>query len=246
MPASSADDATRRSRGTLALVTVLLVGAWLVHDGERSTAPPQPGPGPSAAAADGTAAGGTIGTGTTGAGTARAAPPLPRSTPVRVRIPAVSVDAPLVRLSLDAAGVLQPPPADRPAEAGWFAGGVTPGERGTAVLAGHVDTRSGPAVFYGLGALRGGQSVRVDRADGGAAVFTVDAVRVLAQDAFHSREVYGAADRPELRLITCGGDYSARTGYTGNVVVFAHLTGAAPAAGHESLAERGTPRTPGG
>ncbi len=236
MPATPADDAARRSRGTLALVTALLVGAWLIHDGERSTAPPQPGPGQSAAAAAGTAA----------AGTAGAAPPLPRSAPVRVRIPAVSVDAPLVRLSLDAAGVLRPPPADRPEEAGWFAGGVTPGERGTAVLAGHVDTTTGPAVFYGLGALRRGQTVRVDRADGGAAVFTVDAVDVFAKDAFPSREVYGGAGRPELRLITCGGDYSDRTGYTGNVVIFAHLTGTARAAGKAAPADGETPRTPGG
>jgi hypothetical protein len=182
-----------------------------VHDGDRTTAPPQPAAGQAADAGPQTA-GGT-------------AAPLARSAPLRVRIPAAGVDAPLVPLALDAAGTLVPPPPDRPGEAGWYAGGVTPGQRGTAIVAGHVDTVQGPAVFYTLGALRKGRTVSIDRTDGGTAVFTVDSVEVFAKSAFPDRRVYAAASRPELRLITCGGAYHDGTGYTGNVVVFAHLTG---------------------
>lgn len=100
-----------------------------------------------------------------------------------------------------------------------------PGERGTAVVAGHVDNADGPAVFYDLGALRKGGTVEVDRLDGSTALFTVDAVEVYDSRAFPDAKVYGAARRPELRVITCGGGYSETTGYQGNVVVFAHLTG---------------------
>jgi hypothetical protein len=91
-------------------------------------------------------------------------------------------------------------------------------------VAGHVDNAEGPAVFYDLGALTRGRTIEVDRRDGSVAVFTVDAVEVY--DArLPRREGVRAADRPELRVITCGGGYSKQTGYRGNVVVFAHLTG---------------------
>jgi hypothetical protein len=92
-------------------------------------------------------------------------------------------------------------------------------------VAGHVDNADGPAVFYDLGALTKGRTIEVDRRDGSVAVFTVDAVEVYDAGAFPDQKVYGAADRPELRVITCGGGYSKQTGYRGNVVVFAHLTG---------------------
>lgn len=80
-------------------------------------------------------------------------------------------------------------------------------------------------MFYALGALRKGARIEVDRRDGSTALFTVDAVEVYRAGAFPDAKVYGAAPRPELRVITCGGGYSRDTGYQGNVVVFAHLTG---------------------
>ncbi|NEB62142.1 class F sortase, partial [Streptomyces diastaticus] len=159
------------------------------------------------------------------AGRGAAAPALPPSPPDRVRIPAIGVDAPLTGLGLTDTGSLDVPPAEKKNLAGWYEAGTTPGERGTAVVAGHVDNARGPAVFYRLGALKKGSTIEVDRRDGGLAVFTVDAVEVYAADAFPDEKVYGAADRPELRVITCGGAYSRSTGYQGNVVVFAHLTG---------------------
>jgi sortase (surface protein transpeptidase) len=127
-------------------------------------------------------------------------------------------------LGLTKTGSLDVPPAGQRNLAGWYEAGTTPGETGTAIVAGHVDNADGPAVFYGLGALKRGGTVEVDRRDGGVAVFTVDAVEVYDAKDFPDEKVYGAASRPELRVITCGGGYSRATGYQGNVVVFAHLT----------------------
>ncbi len=126
--------------------------------------------------------------------------------------------------------------------AGWYEAGTTPGETGTAIVAGHVDNADGPAVFYRLGALKRGDRVEVDRRDGTVALFTVDAVEVYSARDFPDDKVYGAAPRPELRVITCGGGYSKTTGYQGNVVVFAHLTGSRqPGGGARS---RTAPRAP--
>ncbi|MEU6065996.1 class F sortase [Streptomyces sp. NPDC047082] len=150
---------------------------------------------------------------------------LPPSPPTRIRIPAIHVNAPLMGLALTKSGSLDVPPADQKNLAGWYEAGTTPGETGTAIVAGHVDNTEGPAVFYDLGALKRGATVEVDRRDGGVAVFTVDAVEVYQARNFPDEKVYGTAERPELRVITCGGTYSKATGYQANVVVFAHLTG---------------------
>ncbi|MFD5710405.1 class F sortase [Streptomyces pharetrae] len=202
----------RYGNTAIAAVTAvaLCAGAWLLCDGTTSHAPPQP----SAAEAHADPAAGRP-----------AAPALPPSPPDRIRIPAIRVDAPLTGLGLTRTGSLEVPPAGRPDLAGWYEAGTTPGERGTAIVAGHVDNAEGPAVFYGLGALRRGGTIEVDRRDGSVAVFTVDAVEVYQAKNFPDEKVYGPARRPELRVITCGGGYSRATGYQGNVVVFAHLTG---------------------
>jgi len=195
-------------------VVALCTGAWLLHSGAETHAPPQP----SAAQAH---AGRVSGVDTRRA----AAPALPPSPPDRVRIPSIGVDAPLMGLALTRSGSLDVPPAGRKNLAGWYEAGTTPGETGTAIVAGHVVNAEGPAVFYDLGALRKGSAIEVDRRDGSVAVFTVDAVEVYDAKGFPDEKVYGAASRPELRVITCGGGYSRSTGYRGNVVVFAHLTG---------------------
>ncbi|MDO0915156.1 class F sortase [Streptomyces sp. DT2A-34] len=153
------------------------------------------------------------------------APALPPSPPDRIRIPSIRVDAPLMGLGLTRTGSLDVPPAERKNLAGWYEAGTTPGETGTAIVAGHVDNTEGPAVFYHLGALKKGSTIEVERRDGGTALFSVHAVEVYDAKAFPDEKVYGPAPRPELRVITCGGGYSRTTGYQGNVVVFAHLTG---------------------
>ncbi|KQX47791.1 peptidase C60 [Streptomyces sp. Root66D1] len=150
--------------------------------------------------------------------------PLARSRPTAVAVPAITIEAPVTELALDAAGRLGTPPVDNPRVVGWYAKGVSPGERGTAVVVGHRDTRTGPAVFLNLDSLSPGNTVRVARADGRVAVFTVDRVRTYAKADFPDKEVYGATGRPELRLLTCGGAFDRTKGYEANIVVFAHLT----------------------
>ncbi|MFE6408007.1 class F sortase [Streptomyces sp. NPDC057837] len=199
---------------TAVTVFALCSGMWLLREGAETHAPPQP----SAAQARG-------GQARAGQDGRPAAPALPPSPPGRIRIPAIRVDAPLTGLGLTETGSLDVPPAARRNLAGWYEAGTTPGERGTAIVAGHVDNADGPAVFHQLGALRKGSTIEVDRRDGRVAVFTVDAVEAYAAKDFPDEKVYGAARRPELRVITCGGGYSRATGYQGNVVVFAHLTG---------------------
>ncbi|MET9684408.1 class F sortase [Streptomyces coeruleorubidus] len=152
-------------------------------------------------------------------------PPAAPSRATRLLIPYLRVDAPVMDLGLDREHRLTAPPEDDPKLVGWYKQGASPGERGTAVAVGHLDTDSGPAVFAGLTELKPGRVVKVRRADGRIAVYTVDKIKSYEKAHFPSQEVYGTRGRPELRLITCGGSYDRRKGYSGNVVVFAHLTG---------------------
>ncbi|MFE9428080.1 class F sortase [Kitasatospora sp. NPDC006697] len=198
--------------GAALLGAAVVLGAWLVQDGSRGGQPPAPSPaealgagGPRPAALSGT--------------------PMGASAPVRISIPAIGVDAPVTGVGLDGEGHLATPSEQDRNLAGWYRGGVTPGQKGTALLAGHVDTAEGPAVFYGLGALHRGDRIDVARADRSTAWFMVDAIEVYPRTAFPDKQVYGQAPDPQLRLITCGGDYRKDTGYQGNVVVYAHLTG---------------------
>jgi hypothetical protein len=157
-----------------------------------------------------------------------AARPLAQALPQRVDIPTMGVQAPLVPRGLDRRGALEPPAFDQPGVVGWYDGGARPGAAGVALLVGHVDTRTRPAVFYRLSTLRPGDTIRVLRADGKVAAFTVDDVRVLPRNHFDAQQAYGArkSGRAELRLITCGGTFDrASREYTANVVVSAYLTG---------------------
>lgn len=144
---------------------------------------------------------------------------LPTGPPERVRVPRIRVDSPLAVLGLDPAGALVPPTDfDR---AGWYGGGPAPGDPGPAVLAGHLDSRRGPAVFARLAELRRGDRVEVRRA-GRWLPFRVTGTLRVAKDHFPTARVYGPTPGPELRLVTCGGDFDRRRGhYRDNVVVFA-------------------------
>jgi hypothetical protein len=151
-------------------------------------------------------------------------PSLPRSAPRRLTIPAIAADAPFVPLSLNGKGQLEAPPPDDRNLVGWYRDAATPGERGTAIVAGHVDTRTGPAVFVYLRVLKPGSTVEITRADGNVAVFRVDSVESFSKSDFPDERVYADARSPQLRLITCGGTYDRSVrDYTENVVVFAHL-----------------------
>lgn len=197
--------------GVIALV--LLTGLALIRNGsgEFDVGPPQPA---SAAAPDTRAPQDTH---------TAALAPLPFSAADRIRIPTIHVDAPVMPVGLDANGWVSAPPPDNPNLAGWFTGAVSPGEKGTAVIVGHVDNTKGPAVFYGLGALKKGNRVEVLRKDGKTVVFEIYGIEVFEKNTFPGDRVYGSKGTPELRVITCGGPFSKRTGYQGNVVVFARL-----------------------
>ncbi|MET7571388.1 class F sortase [Streptomyces sp. NPDC005492] len=199
--------------GVIALV--LLTGLALIRNGsgEFDVGPPQPA---TAAAADARTSHSTI-------DKAPAPAPLPYSVADRIRIPAIRVDAPVMPVGLDADGWVGAPPPEDPNLAGWFTGAVSPGEKGTAVVVGHVDNKMGPAVFYGLGALKKGNRVEVERQDGKTAVFEIYGIEVFEKSNFPGDRVYGSKGTPELRVITCGGGFSKQHGYDGNVVVFARL-----------------------
>ncbi|MFF5447882.1 class F sortase [Streptomyces sp. NPDC012888] len=141
----------------------------------------------------------------------------------RIRIPSIGVDAPVMTVGLDNEGWIDAPPAQDPNLAGWYVNGISPGQQGSSVIVGHVDNAQGPAVFYGLGSVRKGSRVEVERYDGRTAVFEVYGVEVFAKDAFPGARVYGDTGHAELRVITCGGAYSKARGYDGNVVVFARM-----------------------
>ena len=151
---------------------------------------------------------------------ARAAPPR------WIRIPAIGVSARVVALGLNPDRTLEVP--RRWADAGWYTGGPRPGQRGPAVIAGHVDSMSGPAVFYRLGELRRGALVRIRRADGSTVTYGVEGVERWPKDRFPTGRVYGRTARSTLRLITCGGAFDKATGhYLDNVIVYATRVSAA-------------------
>ncbi|CAL9600806.1 hypothetical protein SUDANB120_05436 [Streptomyces sp. enrichment culture] len=221
------DESEQRPRrrspwGVLALV--MLSGLAMMRNGaESGDGPPQP----TAAAAVSASAGQPDGQAPMplppGAALPAGVAELEHSSVQRIRIPQIRVDAPVMTVGLDAQGWIEAPPAQDPNLAGWYLNGIAPGQRGSAVVVGHVDNERGPAVFYGLGALRKGDRVEVDRYDGRTAVFEVYGVEVFSKETFPGARVYGDTGLPELRVITCGGGYSKARGYDGNVVVFARM-----------------------
>jgi sortase (surface protein transpeptidase) len=139
-------------------------------------------------------------------------------------IPQIGVDAPFTQVSIGTSGHLDAPPPNNTNLVGWFKGGASPGERGASIVVGHVDTKTGPAVFVFLRMLKPGSKVEITRADGLVAGFTVDSVHTYPKAAFPDDRVYGDTPTPQLRLITCGGSYNRSAhDYEANVVVFAHL-----------------------
>jgi hypothetical protein len=142
--------------------------------------------------------------------------------PVRLAIPAIGVRASLIRLGITRHGTLQVPV--NAAVAGWFTGSPPPGGIGASIIAGHIDSRSGPGVFFRLRDLHRGEKVYVSRANGSVAAFRITAVRTYAKNRFPTAAVYGAVPDAELRLITCGGQFDYATGsYLSNVVAYAVL-----------------------
>jgi sortase family protein len=160
---------------------------------------------------------------------------LRRSVPVSVEIPAIGVHSELLRLGVRPDGTMQVPPLRRPGTAAWYKYSVTPGQIGTSVIEGHVDTDQGPAVFFRLGALHPGDLVNVRLADGVTAVFRVTGVRQYLKSQFPAKAVYHTTRFAGLRLITCGGAFDYATSqYLSSTVVFAFLVASRPAGDREA------------
>jgi hypothetical protein len=228
-----------------ATVVLVLLAGILLTLGLRSSGPPQPpaaNAAPTATVAPTTPPASSTpspGSAAPPPATAAALPPrratpvdlgpiLPGSPPVRLDIPSIGVHtSTFVDLGRGRDGGLEVP-QDFDA-VGFYTLGPTPGQFGPAVIAGHVDSHRGPAVFYRLGALKAGATVSVGRRDGTTARFVVDKVAAYPKAQFPTTAVYGnTTGRAELRLITCGGSFDDRTGhYVDNVVAFAHLVAAA-------------------
>lgn len=140
--------------------------------------------------------------------------------PVGLWIPRIDVAAPMRGLGLQDDGSLEVPTAWD--VAGWYEGAPRPGELGPGVIAGHVDSRTGPAVFHDLEEMARGDVVHVLYDEGSVVTFAALGSERVAKDAFPTARVYGNTDRPELRLITCGGDFDRSAGsYEDNVIVYA-------------------------
>jgi sortase (surface protein transpeptidase) len=161
--------------------------------------------------------------------TAPTAGPMAAATPVRIEIPVLHVSAPIVPLGLSADGTVQVPPLANHNLAGWYDHSVTPGQDGSAVILGHVDSFTAISVFFYIKTLRPGNVIEIIRADGSTAVFTVDGVQKVIKATFPTSVIYGNVSYPSLRLITCGGPFdSATRQYLDNIVVYAHLARASP------------------
>jgi sortase (surface protein transpeptidase) len=203
----SASDRDTKGRLLLAAAAVLvLTGLGLSACGPFDRSGP---PGPSASS-----------TGTT---TPSTMSPLPYSAPQHLKVPSIGVDAPIVPEGLDAQGRLVTPPINESNLVGWYRGGPAPGQDGPAVLEGHVDSKSGPSVFYKLGRLPRNAAIEVIRGDGAQVIFRADSIEQVSKDAFPTQKVYGHLDYPALRLITCGGTFNRSAGhYEDNIIVYAH------------------------
>ncbi|VXC04779.1 class F sortase [Nocardioides sp. AX2bis] len=212
----------------LTLAAVLLTGACASGDAGSGTAPAAPTTTSTPAAPSPDAPAGAV-SGATSGSTADAAVPGPTGAvtsttpttlrPVRIAVPSIGVDASMVDLGIAGDGSIEVP--HDPDQAGWLDASPAPGEQGPAVVAGHVDSTTGPAVFARLSTLEVGDEVVVTRQNGSTATFTVDGVRTYPQDRFPTSQVYGPVPGPALRLITCGGAYLEDEGYQDNVVVYA-------------------------
>jgi sortase family protein len=198
------------ARCALALLLVVVGGTStfvLLHHGEPASAalpaPPAPPPPPGPAEPEASIA---------------VRPPVP----VQIRIDAIGASAPVDPLGLNADGTLQVP-TDY-SRAGYYTGRPRPGEIGPAIIVAHIDSKTGPAVFYRLRDLEPGDEVAVTRADQSEVVFVVDRLERHPKDAFPTDAVYGPTPDATLRLITCGGSFDRSSGhYRDNTIAFAHL-----------------------
>lgn len=148
---------------------------------------------------------------------------LSRLAPIRIQIQSIHLDTTFVPpLTLNTDKTVSVP--DNYTQVGWYSGGAAPGEVGPAVILGHVDSVSGPAVFYSLGQVKVGDRVTITRSDESVATFEITALNRYPQSNFPTLDVYGKTDYPALRLVTCTGIYDhGNQRYSHNLVVYGKL-----------------------
>jgi sortase (surface protein transpeptidase) len=163
-------------------------------------------------------------------------PPVPSSVPLTkpfkglrptsVKIPKIGAESSLLAVAVKPDGSISVPSVHTPMQAAWYKLSPVPGDVGPAIVLGHVDGDKKPGIFYKLKDLAPGDEVDVDRSDGRKLKFVVDRVTQVPKDTFPRDAVYGNSDKPELRLITCGGAFDhAEHSYRDNIIVYANLVG---------------------
>lgn len=153
-----------------------------------------------------------------------ASQPAGASIPTAIDVAAIGVSSALSVLGLSPDGTLAVPSSF--GRAGWYEHSAQCGQAGPTVVLGHVDSYTGPGVFFRLGALRPGDSVVLRCANGDSERFRITGVREYQKAAFPSMEVYGPTMLPTIRLVTCGGRFDHASGhYLSNVVAFGQLAG---------------------
>jgi LPXTG-site transpeptidase (sortase) family protein len=150
----------------------------------------------------------------------------PAALPARLAVPVIGVDAAVESVGLDAQGRMATP--SRAENVAWYNLGATPGDAGNAVIAGHLDWTSGPAVFWKLAKLKKGDELSIMRVDGTRARFLVDSSATMPYDAA-TEGLFTKTGPPTLTLITCAGAWDrARATYLQRLVVRASLAPSPP------------------
>lgn len=151
---------------------------------------------------------------------------LPASLPAEISIPKIGASSSLIQLGLNPDETIEVPPVEKPLQAGWYRYSPTPGELGPSIILGHVNGGGQAGIFARLHELSPGDEVLVGRQDSSTARFVVRSVEQVAKVDFSAQKVYGDTAAPELRLITCGGEFDRqRRSYRDNVIVYAALAG---------------------
>nr|WP_242613161.1 class F sortase [Herbihabitans rhizosphaerae] len=169
------------------------------------------------------------------AGTSQAAPgettqpgsahtTLPRSDPAWIDVPSIGAHSSLVPTGVNADRTIEVPPVTQPMQASWYKHSPTPGEIGPSIILGHVNGNGQNGVFWRLHEMKPGAEVHIGRQDHSVATFVVDRVEQIPKKHFPTDKVYGSTASPQVRLITCGGEYdkTARS-YRDNWIVYGTL-----------------------
>ena len=144
--------------------------------------------------------------------------------PTSIKIPKIGAESSLISVMVNKNGKIAVPSVKTPMQAAWYRFSPVPGDVGPAIVLGHVDGSQQPGIFYKLHDVAPGDEVLVDRSDGKQLRFIVDHKDQVPKDRFPADAVYGNTDKPQLRLITCGGVFdNAVHSYKDNIVVYANL-----------------------